>query len=249
METVKRKPPNSWNSYDHNLRGLTLMLQYTSQSTHEALGEFRQSIDLDPTFGLAYARAALCVRNRRVVLFEPLAEEEVSEGLLFAARAIELAPDDEAVMAMCAFVFATLNDEFERGGALADRAVALNPNLASAWSAKGWMNLYLGEPSLSVEAFGRAIRLHPLDPLLWPNILFGYACAGLLSGEYEDGLSWASQLLAVMPAYLLGLVIFVGNAAFAGRLSEAEDAAARIRKLYPHLRGSYLRLIFRARKP
>jgi hypothetical protein len=43
-------------------------------------------------------------------------------------------------------------------------------------------------------------------------------------------------------------VIFVGNAALAGRLFEAEDAAARIRKLYPHLRSSYLRLIFRVRK-
>jgi Flp pilus assembly protein TadD len=112
------------------------------------------------------------------VLFEPLADEEVSEALRLAARATELEPDDEAVMAICAFVFASLSDEFERAGALADRAVALNPNLASAWSAKGWMSLYLRDPSLSLEAFGRAIRLNPLDPFLLPNILFWLCVRG-----------------------------------------------------------------------
>jgi Tfp pilus assembly protein PilF len=248
-EATKRKRPDSWSSYDHCLRGMTLLLQHTPENTNDALAEYRKAIDLDPTFGLAYARAALCIYVRKNVEIQPVTREECAEGLRLAARSLELANDDATVLMCAAFVFANLGQEFERGAALADRAVALNPNLSAAWNAKGWINMHLGDNERAVEAFDRVLRLNPLDPEMVPNVLLGYACAAYQSGQHEDGVNWASKLLALKPTYLLGLAVYVGNAAAAGRLTEAQDAAVRLRELYPLLRKSHLRQIFAVRRP
>jgi tetratricopeptide (TPR) repeat protein len=45
-----------------------------------------------------------------------------------------------------------------------DRALFLNPNLAGAWYARGWVRVHRGEPEIAIEHFVRAICLSPLDP-------------------------------------------------------------------------------------
>jgi tetratricopeptide (TPR) repeat protein len=45
-----------------------------------------------------------------------------------------------------------------------DRALVLNPNLAGAWYASGWVRVHRGEPEIAIEHFARAMRLSPLDP-------------------------------------------------------------------------------------
>jgi tetratricopeptide (TPR) repeat protein len=249
MQYTKRKPPENWDSYDHNLRGMTFFMQRNTEGAKKALEEYRKAIDLDPTFGLAYGRAALSIFELRNVHLQPVTEEERAEALRMATRAVELSNDDEMALACASFVFSNLNDEFERGAALADRAVALNPNLSAAWNARGWMSLQIGEAERASDAFGRALRLNPLDPFLEPAALFGHAAACLLSDKYDEGITWANRLLAKHPTDLRGLVTFVGLTNFAGRISEAWDAAARIRTLYPTLRSSQLKMIFRVRKP
>src|ERR1700726_38181 len=46
-ELVKRKPPESWASYDFFLRGTSLFRQRTPDTMEQALGLFRKAIDLD----------------------------------------------------------------------------------------------------------------------------------------------------------------------------------------------------------
>lgn len=72
-------------------------------------------------------------------------------------------PDDERVLAFSAFVFAFLNDEFERASVLAERAIELNPNQSLAWTILGWANAWLGEPERARAAFDHTVRLNPLD--------------------------------------------------------------------------------------
>jgi adenylate cyclase len=249
IELTQRKKPDSWTSYDHFMRGMALFIQNSAESNKEAISEFRKVLTLDPGFGPAYARIAICIYQLRNIFLVPVTEQERIEALQMAARASELEPDDAHVLAITSFVFGTLNDEFERGAACAERAVAINPNLAAAWNARGWMSLHLGEPEIALDAFGRSLRLNPLDPAMVPRTLSGLAAACLVTGKYDDGVRWSEQALAQQPRNLLALIIFVGNARRAGREDDAKNGAARIRKLVPTLRGSDVRLMLRARKP
>ena len=54
--------------------------------------------------------------------------------------------------------------DLDAGVALIDRALALNPNLASAWFFSGWSRIWRGEPDVAIEHIARAMRLSPPDP-------------------------------------------------------------------------------------
>ena len=46
----------------------------------------------------------------------------------------------------------------------ADRALALNPNSAFAWHARGVVHTIAGLPEEAVRSYERAIRMSPVDP-------------------------------------------------------------------------------------
>jgi TolB-like protein/class 3 adenylate cyclase len=248
FEFIKRKPPNSWNAYDYFLRGMALNLQFNLPAIREAIALFRKAIEFDPLFGPSYSRLALCIYQLRNVFLQPVSENERIEALELADRGIEHAPDDATALACAAFVYANLNSEFDRGFLCAERAISINPNYSMAWNAKGWTSMQIGEIEIALEAFARALRLNPLDPVMTPNALLGHATACYVLGKYEEGVDWSRQVLAQRPTWLYGLILFVGNAALAGRLTEARETATRIKALYPSLRTSHLRMFFSVKK-
>ena len=76
--------------------------------------------------------------------------------------------------------------------ALIDRALALDPNLAAAWHATGWVKLYRGEPEAAIEHLAQAMRLNPLDPMFY-GMQNGTAAAHFLAGRYDAAASWAER--------------------------------------------------------
>ena len=73
-------------------------------------------------------------------------------------------------------------------------AVALNPNLATAWHSQGWVALMCDEPERAIEAFERLLRLSPLDPLrpwVWNGTAFALFCLG----RYVEGCDAANKSL------------------------------------------------------
>jgi Flp pilus assembly protein TadD len=244
IESAKRKPAGTWNSYDRYLRGVALVHQNRPATVRDAMEEFRQAVTLDPDFPLAATALATCSIARRFFYGQDIAEDERSTALELATRAAEAAPDDERVLAGGAFVFAFLNDEYERALVVAKRAIDLNPNLSLAWSIFGWANTWIGELELAREAFDRAIRLNPLDTPMLANILPGYIVVCFLSGQHEERLAWANRVLALDPTNLSGLLAALDVARLQGRSADAAAVLARLRATYPELRASHVNQIF-----
>jgi tetratricopeptide (TPR) repeat protein len=73
-----------------------------------------------------------------------------------------------------------------------DRALELNPNLASAWFHSGWLRVWHGEPETAIQHFARFQRLSPVDPLL-VRMNSGIAFAHVLAGRYDEAASHAEQ--------------------------------------------------------
>ena len=124
--------------------------------------------------------------------------------------------------------------------AFIDRGLALNPNLARAWTLSGWLRVWRGEPDLALEHVAHAMRLSPLDPSKY-GMHGAMAYAHFLASRYDMASSWAEKAMRERPIFLLGMCISAASNALAGRLEPAQRAMSRALECDPNLRGSNLR--------
>ena len=156
--------------------------------------------------------------------------------------------DDAVALSRGGHALAWFVRDLDNGAAFIDRALVLNPNLAAAWNLSGWVRAYQSELDLAIEHHARAMRLSPLDPILY-NMQVGTAFAHFLAGRYDEACAWANRALNEQPNYPAANRILAASNAFAGRLSEAHEAMARLRELDPSLRVSNLNEVFPLRRP
>ena len=126
-----------------------------------------------------------------------------------------------------------------------EQAVALNPNLAAAWSCRGFVALMCCDPERAIESFGRLIRLSPLDPLrigAWTGSSF----ASFHLGRYEEGCTLAIKAIQFFTdVHTLGA--FAVNSVGVGRITKAQEAVAQLLKLQPDFRTSHVQEAFPVR--
>jgi adenylate cyclase len=130
--------------------------------------------------------------------------------------------------------------DLDMGGALIDRALALNPNLAMAWHWGGYVKIWLGEPDQGIERLARAIRLSPLDQRM-PQMQSAVAHAHFMAGRYDEASQCAATALQDAPDLQPALRIGAASNALAGRPEPAQKAVAWLRQLNPTLHISSLK--------
>ena len=240
IERAKRKPTQSMDAYDYYLRGMAPFYQATKEGTGEALRMFYRAIEIDPDFALAYGLAARCYVTRKVSNWMTNREHEVAEAGRLARRTVELGRDDAAALCSGGYALTYVVGDLDDGAGFVDRALALNPNLATAWFFSGWTKIYLGEPDSAIEHYARAMRLSPLDPLIeWMQT--GTAYGHFFAGRYDVASSWVGMTLRASPGSHSSLRIAAASHALAGRPEQAQKALARLRQVDPALRISNLR--------
>jgi tetratricopeptide (TPR) repeat protein len=118
-------------------------------------------------------------------------------------------------------------------------AVVVQLDQLAAWHLSGWVNIYLGKPEFAIDHMARAMRLNPLDPLMF-GMQNGTAAAHFLAGRYDEASAWSEKALRGYTNYLPAMRIAAASHACAGRLAEAQKTMARIRQMDPELRASRL---------
>jgi TolB-like protein/DNA-binding SARP family transcriptional activator/Tfp pilus assembly protein PilF len=239
IDRVKRKPTESLGAYDYFLRGRAALHEGNVQGHRDALELFYRAIELDPEFASAYGMAAYSYCHRKTNGWMANREEEIAETVRLARRAVELDKDDAVALSCGGFALAYVAGELAAGIAFIDRALLLNPNLATAWIVSGWVRVWLGKPEVAIEHLARATRLSPLDPLT-NRTRTTTAHAHFFAGRYDEASSWAAMALREWPDYQTALRIAAASYALAGRLREAQNARVRLQELDPGLRISNL---------
>jgi len=145
---------------------------------------------------------------------------------------------------MAGHALAFVAREVEEGAALLTQAINLNPNLVIARHWSGFAQLWLGNVETAIEQFKIALRLSPLDPLIF-NTHAGLAFAYFLAGRNEDASSWATAAVRQQPKFVAGQRILAACQAMSGRMDEAREAWARAMQLDPNLRVSGSKDLYR----
>ena len=211
----------------------------SKEAVSEALQLFYRAIELDPEFASPHGMAAWCYVLRKNYGWVTDDSQEIAETERLARRAARLAKDDAVALYTGGFALARIAGYLENGAALIDSALALDPNLAAAWHLSGWVNIYLGKAEIAIDHMARAMRLNPLDPLMF-GMQNGTAAAYFLAGRYDESSAWAEKALRLHTNYLPAMRMAAASHACAGRLAEAQKTMARIREIDPELWGSRL---------
>ena len=234
IERVKRKPTKSLDAYDYYLRAMARLYEGKKQAIEEALRLFRKATELDPAFAAAYGMAAYCYVWRKANGWVVDRSRETAEAATLAHKAAELGRDDAIALSEAGFALAFVAGELDHGAALIDRAISLNPNLATAWRFSGYTRVFLGEADTAIRHLEQAIRLSPLDPLIF-IVYNGLALAHFFCGRYDEAAAAAEK---AGPNYITAVLMLAVSQALAERTDESQKALARLRELDPNLSAS-----------
>jgi adenylate cyclase len=235
IERARHKPTDKLAAYDYYLHGMANIYQGTKDANVEALQNFQRATEIDPNFATAHGMSAYCYVWRRANGWVTEAKQETAAAEVAARKAARLGLDDAIALAQAGFALAFVAANLDDGAALIDRALNLNPNLAAAWRFSGYVRAFLGDPDLAIEHLQRAIRLSPLDPLIF-IVQNGIVLAHFFAGRYEEALDWAQRALRQNPNYAAALIMAAVSGALAGRKEDRDKAVARLRELDPQVR-------------
>ena len=205
------------------------LLQFFGTIDAEDCRLMEQAISRDPHYGPALAWAAFCCH--RLLLDDGSKDREADrlKGIDFARRALQTAGDDPAVLANAAQALASFGEDIGATMALADRALALNPNYARGWHVSGTLRLYAGQPDIAIEHLEAALRLSPrarVGPLL-----LNIGAAHFLSRRFDQAVPKLLVAIQEDPSHPQPYRWLAACYASMGRLDDAREIVVRLRAI------------------
>jgi len=247
IERARRKPTDNLDAYQCHMRGMAGFYRLTEDGNREALVQFYRAIDIDPNFASAVAMAARTYAQRKAFGWPQARSDEDAEVERLARRAASLGKDDAVALTMAGIALAYSIGDLDSGDSLINRALSLNPNLASAWFFSGWVKVWLGESATALERLARAMRLSPQDPNMY-NMHAATAGAHFIAGDYIQAMSSAAAAVENQPNYVLANSLLAASAGHCGHASTARNALGRLLHLVPQLHVKRITDLFPARR-
>jgi adenylate cyclase len=232
IQRAKRKRPDSLDAYDLYLRALPLAFTAMPQDADRALALLERAIELEQDYAAAHAIIAWCHEQR--YLRGGLHEDTTRAALRHARRAIAVGGDDAAALAIAGFVIAVVESNYETATDAFDRSFALSRSSALALGFSSIVCAWNGDHATAVEHAERAIRLSPLDPLMYLPYV-GLAYAHFAAGRFDDAAAAASRAGQSNPKFTMPPVLQAAALANLGRSEDAMAVLGRLRELDPQL--------------
>jgi adenylate cyclase len=239
IERSRRKRPQDLGAYDYAMRAMPHVWTLEKEESSKALELLDKALAIDPEYPLALSLAGWCYAQRSVYDWVDDIAQSQARALTLAERAAELSGDDPLILAVLGAVHTFVRNH-GTARVLLERAVALDPNAAWAWSRLGWLDNYADQPERAIEEFERALRLSPLDPMNFNNYL-GMGSAHEVAQEYDKAAAFYRRGLEERPHATWIYRNLASSLSGAGRMEEAKEAYARMVSSYPDLTASRLR--------
>jgi serine/threonine protein kinase/Tfp pilus assembly protein PilF len=160
---IAKRPTQNREAYRAYLRGRYMASKYSEEGMKKAIEFFRQAIEIDPAFALAYAGLAMTYWNVSAVQFAP--NEVMPKAREAARKALEIDPQLAESHAATALV--KMAYEWDRAEAEREfkHATLLNPSYATMYQWHGWHLAIMGRLEESIAELKRAQDLDPLSEI------------------------------------------------------------------------------------
>lgn len=232
IERTSRKRPQDLGAYDYTMRAFRHVWSLEKEEAKRALVLLDQALTKDPDYPLALALAAWCHAQSSVYNWVENVDEAKAKALDYAERAASISADDPLILSVLGAVH-TFARNFGAARVLLERAVALDPNAAWAWSRLGWLAAYGDRPDEARAHFEKAMRLSPVDPANFNNYV-GIGSSYLVESNDEKTVEYFQRALSERPnAHWLHRNIAPALLGI-GRPEEAAKSYAILQSEYPN---------------
>ena len=168
LETLKSSEPlaihttstTDVSAYEYYLRGRQFFKRFRKMDIEYAIQMFREAINIDAEFALAWAGYADC-HSFLVMYVDPQANCK-GEASKASKRALELSPDLAEAHASRGLACLVCG-EFDDAEAEFIKAIELNPNLFEAYYYYGRTQFHRGDMDAAAELFQKAAEVDPSD--------------------------------------------------------------------------------------
>lgn len=211
-------------------RGWQALFGTKKSDIFESQQHFEDTMRLEPESPLGYALAAW---THWWAIFRGLSED-TSQSLEYATDLARKAVDLEDITGLPHLMLALIHlhkSEHNKALTEAEQAVLARPSCDLSYAAKGYVLNYLGRPADAVELANYAIRLAPVQPLPFYQVVLAAALYG--SGKFEEAITAATEALRYDKENLDALLILAGANAASDHMEDAAKIAAEIRQVKP----------------
>jgi adenylate cyclase len=231
IERARRKRPESLDAYDYVMQAMPHVWALQRADNAKAMMLLEAAIERDPNYPMALALMAWCHAQQVTYIWTTDFQASIETALRLARQAADISADDPLVLTVLS-ITQTFAHRYDIATSLIERALALDPNLPLAWNRSGWVHAYQGRSDIAISHFGKAMRLSPHDPMNF-NCHFGIGVAHFAAERYADAVASIERGLAERPSALWVYRTYSAALAHSGRLEEAREAVATLRREYP----------------
>ena len=196
-QMMSSQPTSDTTAYELYLKGRLLWSKRGGDNIRQAIAFYEQAIARDPNYALAYAGMA----DAYVILpfystVAPL--DAYPKAKAAALKALQL--DDKLAEAHTGLAFVLCMGDHDIAGSISEfqRAIALNPNYATAHQWYGYLPLTASGRFDEALAEGkRSIELDPLSPIINTNL----GTTLLYSRRYDEAIAQLRKTLEIDPTF------------------------------------------------
>jgi TolB-like protein/Flp pilus assembly protein TadD/tRNA A-37 threonylcarbamoyl transferase component Bud32 len=219
---LSKRGTDSSEAFESYLRGRYYWSSYTETGLAKALECYRNAIDRDPEYALAYTGIADYYNWLGVFGIKPFAECAAAAKQA-ASKAVEL--DANSAEAYSALGFATVCHDFDWAVAEGQHrcSIEINPNYATGHH---WYAFHLAMEGRFDEAIKQMLRARELDPLS-PGILQALGWVYYHARRFDDSIAIYHSMLELVPDFSYGLITSSWTLRHAGDVDEAVRIAEK----------------------
>lgn len=210
-----------------------LFARMNSTSLRKAEDLLRRAVEIDPDYADAWALLAFTVAGKVAggYSLQPVADEAEAKAL--ADAALEMAPNDAAVLGAVAAANAHL-DQGTRGLALINRALQLAPHFVSFHQTKALALAVLGKHKQAIPIFERIIEASPRDLQIHMTLFLLAICYASV-GKSSQARAMLQRATDLDPTWHQPHMFLALSFGVQGRLSAAAEKVVQARRLEPGL--------------
>jgi adenylate cyclase len=234
IERAQRKRPESLEAYDLVMRALPELWAHRMDANLRAIALLENALQFDPDYGLAAGLAAWAHAQQIVYNWTADFAAERNKGLPLIEIAVRNVGDDPTAMTAIASATILLEGNVRRSAEFVNRALAIDPNHAWAWTRRGFLHVYAGESGKALSDFNMAMTLSPRDPFAFHSFI-GIGLAHFAAGNIDAAIHWVRRALDSRPGMTWpyrDLAVFLAHA---GKPDEARRALADFTYLRPEM--------------
>jgi adenylate cyclase len=239
---ASRRPTESLDAWGLVQKAKSLNLPVAGRDAiEEAVRLAERAIAIDPNYAGAHACLASVLMQRVLNRHGDDPDQDRAQAQAAIERAVELAPNDPAVLRTLGNV-STYCGRHGRAVAAFRRAVQIAPFDFHSWGRLGRTLAYGGDPEELREGHAildRILAAAPNHPMV-PYWLYFKANAYARERRFDDAARLARMSVDVQPGYAGAWIALAGALYQLGRIEEAQDAVVRAQRSNPALTAEHL---------